>query len=185
MSISVAPSFTASAVSATFTSMRACDDGKLPDTQATSTPSTSRVSLTTFAKQGYTQIVATCGRSPNASSNSFTFSVKASTLSSESVVFRVVSSMLPMRNLFTSRLSFSCTFSVMIFFTASRTSLSSRFVLYLLRASSYLLAFGVAAFRVLSAFGVSFSVIIIKLFLFCFLFCFLIPYPFPVRCRVG
>ena len=62
MSISVAPSLIASAVSATFTSMSAWDDGKLPETHAISTPSTSSDSLTTLAKQGYTHIVATWGR---------------------------------------------------------------------------------------------------------------------------
>src|SRR5574344_2683 len=47
--------------------------------------------------------------------------------------------MLPIRNFFTSGVSFSCTFSTMIFFTAAFTSLSSICVLYLPRASSYLL----------------------------------------------
>ena len=63
MSISVAPSLMASAVSATFTSGNVCDDGKLPDTQAISTPSTSSAWLTVSAKHGYTQMVATWGRS--------------------------------------------------------------------------------------------------------------------------
>ena len=51
ISISVAPSLTANAVSAIFTSMSACELGKLPDTQAISTPSTSNVCETVLAKQ--------------------------------------------------------------------------------------------------------------------------------------
>ena len=84
-------------------------------------------------------MVATWGSSGYSLSKSFTRSVKASTLVSESVVFRVVSSMLPKRNFFTSSVSFCGTFSAIILRTASRTALSSRSVLYFARASSYLL----------------------------------------------
>ena len=52
MSISVAPSLMARAVSTVFTSMRLCDEGNEPLTQAISTPSTSSVSATVRAKRG-------------------------------------------------------------------------------------------------------------------------------------
>ena len=81
-------------------------------------------------------MVATWGRAGYASSNWFTFSVKAMTDVSLSVVFRVVSSTLPIRNFFTSGVSFSCTLVAMISFTASFTSWSLMSRLYFDRASS-------------------------------------------------
>ena len=135
----------ASDVSAIFTSMTACDEGKLPDTQAMFTPSTSSVSSTMPAKHGYTQMVATCGRSGYCSSKALTRLVNSMTLTSLSVVLRVVSSMLPMRNFFTSRVSFCGTFSAMMVRTASATALSSTLRSYLLNASVYLSYLGAAA----------------------------------------
>ena len=134
MSICVAPSLMASAVSMVFTSRRACDEGKLPVTFVMSTPSTSRLSAMSFVKQGYAQTAATCGRSGYSLSNLFTFSTIASTFSSVSAVLRVVSSTLPSKNFFTSRLSFSDTFSAIIFVTAAFTSSSVMLRLYCSKA---------------------------------------------------
>ena len=69
ISISSAPSAIANAVSATFTSINVCEEGKPPDTQAILTLSTSSVFLTMAAKLGYTQIAATFFRSGYSSSN--------------------------------------------------------------------------------------------------------------------
>ena len=83
-------------------------------------------------------MVATCGRSGYASSNSFTRSVNFRTLSSLSVVFSVVSSTLPIRNFFTSMVLFSSTLSLMMEATARATSSSLMLVLYSANILSYL-----------------------------------------------
>ena len=92
MSISVAPSCTANAVSAVLTSIKVCEEGKPPLTQAICVASTSKESATILAKLGYTQIVANAGSSGCASAKLFTFSTRRSTLSCESVTVSVVSS---------------------------------------------------------------------------------------------
>ncbi len=82
----VAPSATASWVSATFTSIRLCDEGKLPQTLVISTPSTSSELRTRFTKTGNTHTAATWGRSGCVESILLTFSTMARMLSSVSVV---------------------------------------------------------------------------------------------------
>ena len=73
-------------------------------------------------------------------------------LSSVSMVCSDVSSTLPRRNFFTSTLSFSGTFSAIIFFTASSTAFSSTLRSYFLNACSYLLGpYSAASFFVFSA----------------------------------
>ena len=139
MSISSAPSMIAMAVSATFTSMKVCEEGKPADTQAIFTSSTSSVSFTTSAKLGYTQMAATFFKSGNSSSNWFTFWVNFMTLSSLSVLLSVVRSMQLNRNFFTSGVLFAGTFSAIIPATSAATSASFKLVLYFARAASYLL----------------------------------------------
>ena len=130
------------AVSATFTSVNVCDEGKPPDTQAMFTWSASKVSLTTSAILGYTQIAATLSRSGYLSTNSFTFPVNFITLSSESVHFKVVRSMQWNRNFFTSGVLFSATCFSMSRAVFAFTSSSRKRMLYLASASSYLLCSG-------------------------------------------
>ena len=139
MSISSAPSMIAMAVSATFTSIKVCEEGNPADTQAIFTSSTSNVSFTTSAKLGYTQIAATFFKSGNSSSNWFTFSVNFMTLSSLSVLLRVVRSMQLNRNFFTSGVLLAGTFSAIILATSAAISASFRLVLYFAKAASYLL----------------------------------------------
>ncbi|CQB88535.1 Uncharacterised protein [Chlamydia trachomatis] len=147
MSTFVAPSLMASAVSATLTSRNVCEEGNAPETTAMSTPSTSRVSFTTSAKLGYTQMVATWGRSGYAVSNWLTFSTMAMMFTSLSDALSEVSSTLPKRNFLTSAVSFSGTFSTMIFFNALPISASSTSQLYFSSACSYLLFFCVSSAR--------------------------------------
>ena len=136
MSISSAPSMIAMAVSATFTSMKVCEEGKPADTQAIFTSSTSSVSFTTSAKLGYTQMAATFFKSGNSSSNWFTFWVNFMTLSSLSVLLSVVRSMQLNRSFLTSSAG---TFSAIFPATSAATSASFKLVLYFARAASYLL----------------------------------------------
>ena len=92
-SISVAPSITHMAVSATFTSMNVCEAGNPADTAAMPTGSV-RVAFTVETIDGNTQMAPTLGMSGKFSSKLFTFSTIDLISSSVSVSLSEVRSML-------------------------------------------------------------------------------------------
>ena len=140
MSISSAPSARAKAVSTVFTSRKVCEAGNPPLTQATLTLSAWRFWLTVPAKLGYTQMVASGGRSGCWSLQRFTLSVKLNTLSCESVTVSVVSSMVERRVWSTSGVLYFSRFWAMISFAVWLTFSSLSRISYLEKACWYWLS---------------------------------------------